>query len=80
MSSLLPKVLKKVRKDKDTSKSLEKLDKQLKNVGGSNPVQVGNPSLVSEAVNFLSSLPDPNLKIVVRIDDQFYNKKKKIIN
>ena len=46
-------------------------------MGGSNPGQGGNPGSASEAVNSSSNLPDPNPKIVARIDDQSYNKKKK---
>ena len=44
--------------------------------GGSNPGQGGNPGSASEAVNSLSSLPDPNPKIGARIDDRSYKKKK----
>ena len=46
-------------------------------MGGSDPGQGGNPGSASEAVNSSSNLPDPNPKIVARIDDQSYNKKKK---
>ena len=46
-------------------------------MGGSNPGQGGNPGSASEAVNSSSNLPDPNPKIVARIDDRSYNKKKK---
>lgn len=46
-------------------------------MGGSNPGQGGNLGSASEAVNSSSNLPDPNPRIVARIDDRPYNKKKK---
>lgn len=46
-------------------------------IGGSNPGQGGNPGSASEAVNSSSNLPDPTPKIIARIDDASYNKKKK---
>lgn len=49
-------------------------------MGGSNPGQGGNSGSASEVPSYSASLPDPNPKIVARIDDRSYNQKNKAKN